>query len=269
MTTGEAQSVFLAGLPGAAADLGLDEYAVAAKLKLLAALPEASSQGARHVIERFHLDPNPWHRRPVVSHDDVRVLAQAVWQTRRLRIRYESWNGVSTCVIEPLGIVLKAGEWYFVAKRRGHAVIHKLTKTTELTLLEETFEYPAAFDLEKAWREAVSAFEVSLRKATARIRVSGRALSRLDRLGADMAEPVLAAKPDADGWREAVVSIENVGHAAGLILGFADEIKVLSPPELRGEIARLARSVSELYAGQGAIASPSHGVRESKPSRLR
>lgn len=67
-------------------------------------------------------------------------------------------------------------------------------------------------------------------------------LDRLDRLGADIAEPVRAAPPDARGVREAVVPIESIPHAAGQLLGFADEIEVLAPVALRTELAALARS---------------------------
>ena len=63
-----------------------------------------------------------------------------------------------------------------------------------------------------------------------------------------MAEPLLAAAPDARGWREATVPIEGVAHAAGLLLGFADEVEVLAPAELRRELARRAARVTALYA---------------------
>src|SRR5258705_9838234 len=56
MTPVEAEALFLAGLPGPAAELGLGEAMVAAQLKLLSALPAGWGADARRVAEAFHLD---------------------------------------------------------------------------------------------------------------------------------------------------------------------------------------------------------------------
>src|SRR5690348_7130982 len=57
MTPAEAETLFLAGLPGPAAELGLGGVLAAAQLKLTAALPERTRASARRVAERVHLDP--------------------------------------------------------------------------------------------------------------------------------------------------------------------------------------------------------------------
>jgi predicted DNA-binding transcriptional regulator YafY len=252
MTADEAEALVFAGLPATAADLGLGSEAAAAQLKFLAALPSASSEAARRVSDRFYFDPAPWHRRRRGSIADLRILTTAVWEARRIRLRYESWKGGSDRVVQPLGVVLKAGEWYFVADRRGRPAIHKLDSVGALDLLDETFVRPADFDLAAAWREAVASFEASLRRGKAVLRVTPAALPGIDRLGADMAGPVLAARPDPDGVREAEVDIESIAHAAGLLLVFADEIEVVSPPELREALRRRAEAVAALYAVDGA-----------------
>ncbi|HWE46756.1 MAG TPA: YafY family protein [Caulobacteraceae bacterium] len=249
MTPGEAEALAFTGLPKTAADLGLGAEAMAAHLKLLAALPSTTSEAARRTADRFHLDPTPWHRRPSTS-PVLRTLAQAVWETRRVRVEYESWDKVSVRVLEPLGVVLKGGEWYFVALRRGHPAIHRLDKVKALTLLDETFKRPRRFDLGAAWGDAVESFEASLRRDRAVLRAQPEAMSRLDRLGADMAQPLRAATPDANGVREAEVVIESVGYAASLILGFGAAIEVVSPPALRDEIVERAKSVAKLYASR-------------------
>jgi predicted DNA-binding transcriptional regulator YafY len=56
LTAPEAQAMFLGGLPGPAAELGLGEAMASAQLKLLAALPEGWREDARRVSARFHLD---------------------------------------------------------------------------------------------------------------------------------------------------------------------------------------------------------------------
>ena len=64
LTAPEAQAMFLGGLPGPAAELGLGEAMASAQLKLLAALPDGWREDARRVSSRFHLDPIDWYRGP-------------------------------------------------------------------------------------------------------------------------------------------------------------------------------------------------------------
>jgi predicted DNA-binding transcriptional regulator YafY len=247
LTRSEAEAIALSGLPATAADLGLSDTAATARLKLLAAMPAQSSAAAERVADRFHLDPVPWHRRPMPRREDLRLLAKAVWECRRLSLVYESWSGPKQRTLEPLGIVLKAGEYYFVALRRGRPAVHKLDYASDLHLLDETFERPPKFHLATAWNEAVEQFEAGLRRSIARLRVGPQALSRLGSLNADMAEPILAAEPGTDGWREVEVPIESIEFAAGQLLGFGATIEVLEPDGLRLEMQRRANALLELY----------------------
>jgi predicted DNA-binding transcriptional regulator YafY len=248
MTGEEAEAILLSSLPDTAADLGLGETAATARLKLFAAMPAQSSVAAQRVADRFHFDPVPWHKRPEPRREDLRLLARAIWECRRLRLTYDSWAGAKPRVLEPLGIVLKAGEYYFVALRRGQPAIHKLDYARDLELLDEAFVRPPGFDLAAAWRDALARFEASLRRGTARLRISRAALGRLNLLTADMAEPILAASSGPDGWREAEVPIESVGYAAGQLLGFGATIEVLAPDVLRTELKERAEALAALYA---------------------
>ena len=62
LTAPEAEALFLAGLPGPAAQLGLSDLLSAARLKLLAALPANVQPDAERIAARFHLDPVTWFR---------------------------------------------------------------------------------------------------------------------------------------------------------------------------------------------------------------
>lgn len=247
MTGEEAEAILLSSMPATAADLGFGETAATARLKLFAAMPAQSSVAAQRVADRFHFDPVPWHRRPAPRREDLRLLARAVWECRRLSLTYESWAGPRPRVLEPLGIVLKAGEYYFVALRRGRPAIHKLEYARDLALLDEGFARPAAFDLAAAWRDALDQFEASLRRDVARLRVAPAAMSRLGSLNADMAEPIFAATPQANGWRDVEVPIESVAYAAGQLLGLGAAVEVIAPDALRAELKGRAEAVAALY----------------------
>src|SRR5688572_23714566 len=118
MTSDEAEALFLSGLPGPAAELGLGTVVAAARLKVLAALPPELRGRATRLLERFHLDAGGWFRTgEPVPH--LPALSEAVWSSRRLQVGYERGDVIVERLLEPLGLVLKAGVWYIVAAAEG------------------------------------------------------------------------------------------------------------------------------------------------------
>ena len=104
LSPAEAATLFLAGLPGPAAELGLADVLTTAQLKLTAALPEGARETANRVSARFHLDPVGWFR----SAEDARFLpkiADAVWNQACLEIRYKRPTNVVSRKVQPLGLV--------------------------------------------------------------------------------------------------------------------------------------------------------------------
>ncbi len=100
LTPAEADALFLTGLPGPAAELGLGDAMAAAQLKLLAALPSERREGAERVASRFHLDPIGWYQ-TIEQTAFLPTLAEAVWNTRRIGVRYESWTAVVERQLDP------------------------------------------------------------------------------------------------------------------------------------------------------------------------
>jgi predicted DNA-binding transcriptional regulator YafY len=235
-------------LEAAAAALGLQASAEAARLKVFAALPPAGRARAHHTRECFYLDPADWYRRATTP-PHLRAVAAATWGSHSIELDYESWTRRTKRAVDPLGLVLKAGRWYLIGRipSKGSVHIFRLDSVRGVRILTSSFVRPRQFDLRKLWREEVSRFEASLRRMKASVRVAASAMSRIDRLGADAAEAISAAKPNETGWREASIWIESVPHAASLLLGFSTDIEVLSPPSLRAELAQRARSVYGLY----------------------
>lgn len=147
LTADEAASLFLAGLPGPAAELGLGEVAAAAELKLLAALPPEPRSQARRMRERFHLDVPGWYQDAGESRFLAEV-ADAVWDQRPLRITYQRWGRtVVERVVHPHGLVLKAGTWYLVAR----------AVPSPAALVEGSSARPAARGADPAVRPALPA----------------------------------------------------------------------------------------------------------------
>jgi predicted DNA-binding transcriptional regulator YafY len=249
LTADEAEALFLSGLPGPAADLGLGEAVAGAQLKLLAALPETARGGAKRIASRFHLDPLGWFRSPQAA-DLLPELAAAVWRERRIDVRYESWTGVVERALEPLGLALKAGAWYLVGRAGSAVRAYKVAAIRTLDVTDETFARPEDFDLAAWWAAWSRDFEQRLYQGTARLRVSQAGLRRLAAMAPAVGEAAArtACPADADGWISVEIPIESIDHAAGDILRLGAEAEVLWPAALRETMAALAARLGAIYA---------------------
>lgn len=87
LTSEEAGALFLAGAPGAAAELGLGSLLAAAQAKVLTTLPPELRGRAGRIGERFLLDATGWFHTPEQL-DALGPVAEAVWDGRRLAVRY-------------------------------------------------------------------------------------------------------------------------------------------------------------------------------------
>ncbi|NRF68757.1 WYL domain-containing protein [Aquincola sp. S2] len=261
LTVPEARAIFMAGLPGPAAELGLGEAMATAQLKLLAALPSDWQADAQQVAARFHLDPIDWFR-SAAPPPHLQAVAEAVWHTQRLALRYESWQGVNQRIVEPLGVVLKAGTWYMAARRAPDAQkerprephVYRLAAIQSLEVLDQFFERPRGFDLADWWARETARFEAGVYRGEARLRVNEAGLKTVLAFSALVADAALAsAEPSAahEGWIELRMPIESVAHAARQLLRLGSDGEVLAPAELRDALASTYRTLAQRYDRAG------------------
>ena len=245
LTPPEAESLFLAGLPGPAAELGLADILSAARLKLLAALPSRVRPDAERIAARFHLDPAPWFR-AAEPQTSLQTIARAVWSTRVLRMRYrtsEEPDGRQKR-LWPLGLVLKAGNRYLVAQNRKTVRTYRVANITDAEVLDESFSRPKLFDLAAHWDNACRAYESGVWRGEAQIRVSPRGMSLLEMLGTDVLNAARdSAKRDGGGWHRCTIPIESPGHAVRELMRLGDDVEVLGPPELREKLIEAAAAI--------------------------
>ncbi|ASR34352.1 transcriptional regulator [Prauserella marina] len=250
LTEQEAKALALAGLPGAAAELGLGTVLAAAQLKLDAALPTELRAGARELAERFYLDVPGWHR-GIERLDQLTDVADAVWRSRRIRVDYRRWDDSAVeRVLEPLGLVLKAGNWYLAARCEGDERTYRVSRIDGLSDLGEEFSRPEGFDLAEYWREWSARFERRLYPRTATVRVTplGRELVPvyLGSVGARALRET-ATEPDSGGWSRVELPVEPGAPALGELLHFGPELEVLAPAELREQVAEAVARMGALY----------------------
>ncbi|MFL6144326.1 MAG: helix-turn-helix transcriptional regulator [Labedaea sp.] len=246
LTAKEAETLFLTGMPGPADELGCGTVVAAIQLKLHAALTPELRARAVSMQRRFHLDTPGWYR------DDDRsphlsAAADAVWNQRRIQVRYRREPDDVVVTLEPYGVVLKSGTWYIVANDGQQVSSHRVNQIVELCTLPERFERPGDFDLATYWR---SYRDRSRPCDEAVVRLSPRGLRRLlGPLSAAAAETVrgTAGAPDERGWVTATVPIESVIRAHHELLALGADVEVLSPARLRDRLAATVRSMAALY----------------------
>ncbi|MFE9922275.1 helix-turn-helix transcriptional regulator [Streptomyces sp. NPDC005774] len=249
LTDAEAGSLFLAGLPGPARDLGLGAVLASAQLKVEAALPGELADQARRVRERFHLDAPAWFRdADPVPH--LERISGAVWERRVLRTHYRRWRGEVHREVHPLGLVLKGGIWYLVALSEDVVRTYRVARFQVVEETGDLFVRPAGFELAAYWAESSRRMEAALRQGTARMRLSPRGQKLLPmQFGAAGVRALRdAGPPDGEGWVEVELSVESEAIATGDLLRLGTEAEVLGPPGLRQAVAGAVAVLAERYA---------------------
>ncbi|WP_077796146.1 YafY family protein [Streptomyces sp. JHA26] len=247
----EAEALFLSGVPEALREMGLQDAASAARLKVSAALLPSLRDASRTAAQRFHLDAPNWFREPETP-ELLPAVADAVWDDRRLAARYRRGEEEVVRELEPYGLVLKAGVWYLCARvpDGGSFRVYRIDRFTAVEPGGERFARDQEFDLPAFWAERAEQFARSILRTEVVVRLSPRGLRALphavEALSARQALETAGA-PDADGWVTVTLPVESEEVAHGQLRALGPEAEVLAPGDLRERFARDARGLAALY----------------------
>lgn len=271
LSTGEAEALFLTGMPGPAAELGLGRAVSAAQLKLRAALPPELRAQADRMRLRFHLDAPGWY----AEHGETPYLARvadAVWRGRVIEIGYRRWQAPQEVErrLAPYGLVLKAGRWYLVAAPAGapgragtrepdpagarepaatpEPRTYRVDQILRVAETGEGAEPPDGFDLAAHWQRTQADFHARLHPEEAVVRLSARAAARLT--GAQARALAATGEPDPElpGWTRATLPIESAAQAEGQFLALGADAEVLLPTALRDRVRSTLAAMAARYA---------------------
>ncbi len=248
LTQPEAESLFLAGLPGPAAQLGLSDVLHAARLKLMAALPANMQPNAERIASRFHLDPVSWFK-GADPLPQLQTVAQGVWNERFLKLRYRNNGEIYGRRLGPLGLVLKGGVWYLVAMSGKSIRTYRVAQMLDVEVTDEAFARPRTFDLAAHWEASSSAYEAGVYREEAIVRISPKGLARLESLGPTIAAAAVdsAGEPNRDGWVRCRLPLESFELGVRDMLRLGEEVEVLGPPAFRAQIAKTLKALAARY----------------------
>ncbi|MFI7286408.1 helix-turn-helix transcriptional regulator [Streptomyces anulatus] len=250
----EAEALFLSGLPAALREMGLEDAASAARLKVSAALLPSLRDASSSAARRFHLDAPSWYHEPEAP-ELLPTIADAVWDDRLLRARYRRGGGREEGAevareLAPYGLVLKAGVWYLCARAGEDFRVYRIDRFTAVEPAEERFDRDETFDLPGFWEERAAGFARSLLRTEVTVRVSGpgaRMLAYTGDRAAAAAALAEAPEPGPDGRRTLTLPVESLDVAFGQLLALGPELEVLAPESLRIRFANAAERLREMY----------------------
>jgi predicted DNA-binding transcriptional regulator YafY len=251
LTEHEVRALFMLSIPGPLADLGVSQELKTAMLKLSAALPAARRRDEELVRQRVYLDSTWWFQsNEPVPH--LETVQQAVWQDRKLYLTLRLLSPVSDQVerlVEPYGLVAKAGIWYLVATGGGQVRAYRISQILEARLAPESFERRADFDLAAFWKMWSAEYEQNRPVYPVVVRVAPSLVALLPLYFGDSVRALIAqaGPPDGEGWMRLTLPFERLETARDRILGFGRAVEVLAPEELRLSVIDFAEQIVTFY----------------------
>ncbi|UTM58196.1 YafY family transcriptional regulator [Photobacterium sp. CCB-ST2H9] len=246
----EVETLLMLGLSGPAKALGVAPAMSEARLKLMAAIPAELRSHAERFQSCFLLDSPGWFTESeTVSH--LPELFTAAWQKRQIEFDYQSWRGSSHRIVNPLGMVLKAGNWYLVAQPqdRHQARTYRVARIQNLNRLNQNFELQTPFDLSDYWQASTRQMEAELYPNTAEIKLTAKGLRMLPGLSPPYVRQHTHITQTEDfGWTTVTLPSGNTEQALIEMLRFGPEVQVVQPEALRQAMRNVIEVMRGYYA---------------------
>lgn len=248
LTTSDALAMVVAQSRGVLDDLGIDDPGQAPILKLLATISPTAREQVEHARQRIHVTQGSWGPEPPRSM--LVHLQAAIWADRLVSMRYRT-SSPFTVVLAPLGLVRDNMTWYLVGRRDAGFRTYRVDRIRAVTMLDETFERPADFDLAAHWKASSARYVQSLGSYVIRLRLRGDAIQRADWV---YVRSRTISAPDADGWADAVFEVgdEDNAHTVLHDLGMGGEVLVVEPDALRQSAVAAAEAFAAANQGEPA-----------------
>ncbi len=268
LTAEESEALAFLGLAGPASQLGFGDSLDAARVKVLAALTGEGRDRVQRAASRFHFDPVRWYG---TSEPTPRLAAvtHALWQDRRLRISYAKRGARTTDavvrVVDPLGLVLAAGDWYLMASRDGDTRTYRVARLLDAQVLPDPGSRPAGFDLAATWARSRRELETRHELVDVTVRAEAAVLPRLRRLVAVDSQDRVDLSTPPGATIDVTVQFETDSWAVSALLGLGGSVEVLEPRRLRDRMrAETTQAAARYTRADAGLAQRSPSVHRER-----
>jgi predicted DNA-binding transcriptional regulator YafY len=239
----EIRSLFVSGA-SPLADLGMESGLDRALEKLHGGLADVQRRAADKARSRVHIDQRRWNQGEP-PRELLTVLRRAVWDDRRVRIRYEDRNRKATTrTIDPLGLVSKAGVWYLIARLSEELEMRsfRVERIRSVDELPTRFERPPEFDLERYWTDTSAQFKQTSPEYFVTLRT---AVDAVETVTLYWTSEIVETNANYGVVRVAFPGPEAATFA---VLAWGGQVTIVEPLELRELVVTRAREALERHS---------------------
>jgi len=162
---------------------------------------------------------------------------QAMNDRSAVRISYQSpaESELIGTKLQPYRLLFSRRSWYVIGRSSVHAAVRTfhLGRVIELTQLDETYEIPRSFTIERYLRNAWHIIPEEGADQQVVVRFSPMVAQNVAEVNWHKTQEVVH---NEDGSIDYRVTVSGLGEIMWWILGYGDQAVVLEPPELRERI---------------------------------
>lgn len=228
-------------------DLPLLGHCSAAATKLQSALPAPMRRHIGGILDKLSVSLGKLSRHEGLD-SLFNQLTEAVAQSRVCRLVYISFHEQKQIVtnIHPLRLSFVSRAWYLLGYATKYRQVRtfKLGRIKKLTVTDRTFKPPSSFDLDKYFGDAWAMIpEGKLYKVH---------LHFAKKVAGNVAEvqwhDTQRVQWNDDGSIEFHVTVDGLGEITWWVLGYGDQVRVISPAPLRKRIQKVAVAMVQQHS---------------------
>jgi len=244
LTAGEARALFLLAGPSARQPTpkvsARGPELTSALRKLMRALPGTFRAEAEAAAGAVTTDAAGWGDRAPERPDAVSTLQDAVIARHRVRFGYSGRERL----VDPLGLAEKDGVWYLIADTPQGQRTFRVDRMDGVAATTERFARRADFDLADAWAQVVAEMEQRRSLVCATVLAQPRHVRILrDHFGRHC-----TVEGEENGRVRLTLRAHLYRAIAEQLAGWGSAVEVLGPDEVRAELARIGRELTDAYA---------------------
>jgi predicted DNA-binding transcriptional regulator YafY len=238
----------------ALADIGLTGDRRSALDKLTRAMPARTRAALDRMRGRVHVDSRRWMGVTAPA-APLTALREAVWADRCVSIAYSDRTGkVTRRVVEPLGLVTKAGVWYLVARDDRAVKTFRVQRIARVRVLERRFARPSGFDVGAYWQGVAAHVAAEEEPYRATFRMTRRALANAEiYFTVESRTRLRGSTPAAWLVRIAFSSFMSALQEA---MSWGGDAVAVDPPHLCEALAERGHMLLERYGAERASQRP-------------
>ncbi len=234
--------------------------------KITQAMPEPVRNEVAQIMSSVVSDSTSWGNRAASvlyerRRDEWRdPLQRSVIERRRLTLTYNTpRSGASSRIVEPLGLVVKQGNWYLLAGTDDGRRSFRVDRIVDVQPTPDRFDPPPDFDLEQAWEEITKGYSEWATHVAVEAIVGDEWIGALRALGV---EAVVHGAAPSSGRSHVTLGAFKVEMLAAQLAGVMIGIELIDPPlELVERLATMGRELTERFDVTEVSSSPASSER--------